>query len=142
MTNNLLYIGKVRHRRFIPKIHEFSYRLFMFYFDINNIQETFKNIRQISIEKFNWYSFYRKNYLSNPDISLDQFVRQIIYEKHQIYPNGKIYLLTHLSCLNYCFNPISLYFVFNENIDELEFLIAEVTNTPWSENIFIFLPIH
>jgi DUF1365 family protein len=50
-----------------------------------------------------------------------------------VYPKGKIYLLTHLSCLGYCFNPISLFFVFSENSRQLDYLILEVTNTPWGE---------
>jgi DUF1365 family protein len=133
LSKNLIYTGKVRHRRFTPKSHEFSYRLFMFCFDISNIETAFNNIPQVSTEKFNWFSFYRKNYLKNPDLSLDQAVRELLRENYNIYPTGKIYLLTQLACLGYCFNPISLYLVFKENSNELQFVIAEVTNTPWSE---------
>lgn len=39
----------------------------------------------------------------------------------------------NLSSLGYCFNPISLYLVFDEAKQHLEFLIIEVTNTPWGE---------
>lgn len=139
MNSKSIYIGKVRHRRFTPKLHEFSYRLFMFYFDINVISSTFKNIKQISIEKLNWFSFKRRNYFFNNHNSLDKSVREFILKKNNIYPKGKIFLLTHLSCLGYCFNPISLYFIFKENSDELEALLVEVTNTPWGEKHIYFL---
>lgn len=133
MIGSVIYSGKVRHRRFIHTWHEFSYRLFMFCFDIAAIDVEFKNIPQVSVEKFNWFSFRRKNYLANSEIQLDQAARELVKEKQGIYPTGKIYLLTHLSCLGYCFNPISLYFVFKNDSQELDFLIVEVTNTPWGE---------
>jgi len=133
MTPGLIYEGTVRHRRFTPSQHEFNYRIFMFCFDVASIESTFQNISQVSIEKFNWFTYQRKNYLGDPKIPLDASVRSQIQAKYGISPTGKIYLLTHLTCLGYCFNPISIYFIFNENNDEIDFLAVEVTNTPWSE---------
>lgn len=133
MISSLIYTGKVKHHRLTPKPHTFSYPLFMFCFDINAIESTFQNIAHISIEKFNLFSFRRKNYFTHSTTPLDQAVRLYIEEKKNIYPTGKIYLLTHLSCMGYCVNPISLYFIFKPNSEELDFLIVEVTNTPWHE---------
>ncbi len=105
----------------------------MFCFEISDLANSFKDIKHVSIEKFNWFSFYRKNYLSHPEIPLDDHARQLVLEKFNIYPTGKIFLLTHLSCLGYCINPISLYFIYDENNQALDYLIIEVTNTPWGE---------
>ena len=133
MFENLVFKGQVRHRRFQPKYHEFSYKLFMFCFNIGLISSSFKNIKQISIEKFNLFSYRRKNYLSHPEIPLDQYARQLVMNKFHTYPQGKIYLITNLSCLGYCFNPVSLYFIFDANNQNLDYLILDVTNTPWGE---------
>lgn len=133
MFKNLIFTGQVRHRRFTPKKHQFSYNLFMFCFDIGDPSNSFKEIKQVSIEQFNWFSFRRKNYLSHPEIPLDEYARQLVVAKFNNYPKGKIYLLTQLSCLGYCFNPISLYFIFDETNQHLDYLIIEVTNTPWGE---------
>lgn len=105
----------------------------MFCFDLANIVTTFKNIKYVSIERFNWFSFRRKNYLNESTIPLDEYARQLVMNKYKTYPKGKIYLLTHLSCLGYCFNPISIYFIFDEVNQNLDYLILEVTNTPWGE---------
>jgi DUF1365 family protein len=78
MIDHLIYTGKIRHRQFLPKKHSFSYDIFMFYFDINKIPDAFKGISSISIEKFNHYSYYRKNYLSNSTIPLDQYARELV----------------------------------------------------------------
>lgn len=133
MFDHLIFTGRVRHRRFTPRQHQFSYKLFMFCFDIGDLTHSFKDIKQVSIEKFNWFSFQRKNYLSHPDIPLEEYMRQLVSAKFNIYPTGKIYLLTQLTCLGYCFNPISLYFIFNANKQKLDYLVIEVTNTPWGE---------
>lgn len=133
MFESLIFTGTVRHRRFTPRIHQFSYKVFMFCFDIADLANSFKDIKQVSIEKFNWFSFYRKNYLSHPEIPLDDYVRQIVVAKFDTFPKGKIYLLTNLSCLGYCLNPISLYLIFDETNQQLDYLIIEVTNTPWGE---------
>ena len=42
-----------------------------------------------------------------------------------------VFLLTGLSYLGYCFNPISVYLCFCE--EKLVAIITEVTNTPWRE---------
>jgi DUF1365 family protein len=133
MFESLIFTGTVRHRRFTPKPHQFSYKLSMFCFDIGDLPNSFKDIKHVSIEQFNWFSFRRKNYLSHPEIPLDAYARQLVVAKFNTYPKGKIYLLTHLSCLGYCFNPISLYFIFDETNQQLDYLIIEVTNTPWGE---------
>jgi uncharacterized protein len=133
MINHLIFTGQVRHRRFAPKQHQFSYKLSMFCFDLATINTTFKDIKHVSIEKFNWFSFRRKNYLNKSPLPLDEYARQLVMNRYKTYPKGKIYLLTQLSCLGYCFNPISIYFVFDEANEHLDYLILEVTNTPWGE---------
>jgi DUF1365 family protein len=105
----------------------------MFCFDIDQAETTLSQHRGISYEKFNWFSFHRKNYLTPSELALGEQARQLIKAKHGHTPSGKIYLLTNLSCLGYSINPISLYFVYNDAGDELDYLIVEVTNTPWGE---------
>ena len=133
MIDSLIFTGYVRHRRFLPKVHHFSYKLFMLCFDVAKIDSTFKDIKHISVEKFNWYSFKRKNYLNESSTSLNDYARKLIMSRYKIYPKGKIFLLTQLSCMGYCFNPISIYFVLDDTNQRLNYLILEVTNTPWGE---------
>jgi DUF1365 family protein len=47
---------------------------------------------------------------------------------------GRVKLLTHLTYFGYCFNPLSVFYVFKaEDPSELLCVIAEVSNTPWIE---------
>ncbi len=129
----LIFTGHVRHRRFFPKPHQFSYKLFLFHFDLSNISSAFETIKQVSIERFNWFSFRRKNYLNESTIPLDEYARQLVMDRFGTSPKGNVYLLTQLSCLGYCFNPISIYFIYDKANQNVDFLILEVTNTPWGE---------
>jgi DUF1365 family protein len=133
MKADTIYIGKVRHRRYFPKAHEFSYTVAMFYLDISRLKDTFKKIRWCSFDRFNWFSFHRKNYLGGAGVALDTAVRNYVETKTGVSPAGKIFLLTNLSCLGYCMNPISLYVIFTHDGGAIETLIAAVTNTPWGE---------
>jgi DUF1365 family protein len=38
-----IYAGHVRHRRFSPVPHEFTYRLFMMYVDLEELPTVFEN---------------------------------------------------------------------------------------------------
>lgn len=133
MIDNFILGGTLRHRRFSPKNNEFSLQVCMFYFDIEKIADTFRHLKWISIEKFNLFSFFRKNYLGNKHIPLAQAVREAAENHLGFIPQGKIFLLTNLSCIGYCINPISLYFIYKKDSDELEIILLEVTNTPWGE---------
>ncbi len=48
-------------------------------------------------------------------------------------PQGPIRLLTHLRTFGHCFNPVSFYYCFAPDGEQLEAIVAEVTNTPWGE---------
>ncbi len=48
-------------------------------------------------------------------------------------PGGPIRLLTTPRTYGHAFNPVSFYYCFDPSGDEVEAVLAEVTNTPWGE---------
>ena len=72
-------------------------------------------------------------YHGNINISLDESVRSTVYEKTGKKLQGPIRILTHLRYFGYCFNPVSFYYCFDKDDNEVELIMAEVTNTPWQE---------
>jgi len=42
-------------------------------------------------------------------------------------------LLTNLSYFGYCFNPVSFFYCFADDGETVEYIVAEVNNTPWGE---------
>lgn len=131
MIENSVYSGTLRHRRYFPKKHIFSYNVFYPYINIDDIQSLFKNLLFASYEKPNWISFYRKNYFGDAKIDLSTSIQQLL-TTHEAYKAGSsIYLLSLPSFFGFNFNPISLYFIWSE--DTISSIVTEVHNTPWGE---------
>ena len=139
IKNVFIYKGYIRHRRFSPFNQKFNYKTFMCYFDISKIETMFKKSIFWNINKWALVSFYRKDYHGDVNLSLDEAVRKTIKEKTDHNPEGPIRLLTHLRYFGYCFNPVSFYYCFDKNDQEVEMIMAEVTNTPWNERHCYFI---
>ncbi|MDP6168647.1 MAG: DUF1365 domain-containing protein [Candidatus Marinimicrobia bacterium] len=133
MNKSYIYSGTIRHRRFTPFDHFFTYPLFMAYLDLDSIDSAFKRSWLWNINGPALVSFMRKDYHGDEKVSLDESVRQTVFEKVGYKVKGPIRLLTHLRYLGYCFNPVSFYYCFDETDSEVDVIMAEVTNTPWDE---------
>ena len=123
-----LYLGTVRHRRFEPVRHEFTYPLFMAFLDIDRIPELMKASRLTSYQRFNWATFRESDHFGNPAIPLRERLKVDAAGQGIELPDGPIFLLTHLRYLGYNFNPISIYYCYTRN-GRLDTMMAEVNST-------------
>lgn len=131
--NSCIYAGRVRHRRYKPVPHSFSYRLFMLFLDLEELPVLFKDRWLWSVDRANLASFRRTDHIGDPAISLDQSIRQLVEAQTGSRPSGPIRLLTHLRYFGYVFNPVSFYFCYDGEDRHVETIVAEITNTPWGE---------
>lgn len=123
-----IYTGILKHRRFEPARHEFTYPLFMVFLDIDRIPELMRVSSFASYQRFNWASFCERDHFGNPALPLRERLA-VDAAKHGIrLPDGPIFLLTHLRYLGYNFNPISLFYCYNRE-GHLETVLAEVNST-------------
>lgn len=127
-----LYEGHVRHRRLAPHRHEFRQRLFLLYLDLDELPRLFRNRWFWSVDRPNVAWFRRADHLGPMDVPLGEAVRNLIQDRHGIRPTGPIRLLTHLRYAGFGMNPISVYYCFSDH-EKLDFIVAEVSNTPWNE---------
>jgi DUF1365 family protein len=132
-VNSCIYRGWVRHRRYAPIHHAFTYRLFMLYLDLTELDQVVRGRWLWSIERPNVASFRRSDYLGDRGRSLDEAVRDLVEQRTDKRPTGPIRLLTHLRYFGYCFNPVSFYYCFDDEGEHVETIVAEITNTPWKE---------
>ena len=128
-----IYEGLVRHRRFEPVHHEFRYPLFMMYIDLAELPELFQHHMLYSAESPAVAWFRRKDYLGDPDLDLDEAVRNTVHSATGKKPDGPIRILTHLRTFGYVMNPVTFYYCFRSSEDGLDAVVAEITNTPWGE---------
>lgn len=123
----------MRHRRLSPRSHEFQYRIFMPYICLQELPELFENKRFWSATGPALAQFKRSDFLGDPDLPLDSEVRRRIKEETGVVHTGPIYLLANLRYFGHVMNPIACYYCFNEDESRLEYLVAEVNNTPWDD---------
>lgn len=132
-NSNYIYTGSISHRRFTPFDHFFTYPIFMAYFDVAKVESMLKKSWFWNTNKPSIVSFYRRDYHGDEEQTLDSAVRLTVKKEIGKDITGPIRLLTHLRYYGYCFNPVSFYYCFNEQDDDVELVMAEVTNTPWQE---------
>jgi len=123
-----LFVGTLRHRRFAPVAHAFTYPLFMVLLDIDRVSELMHVSAVTSHNRWNWASFDDRDHLGDPSRPLRE--RLVVdAARHGIeLPTGPIFLLTHLRYLGYCFNPVSFFYCF-DRAEQLRVVLAEVSNT-------------
>ena len=131
--NSKIYFGRVRHRRFTPREHEFSYRMFMMYVDLDELDHLFDSHWLWSSRNFNIAWFRRSDHLGSADGPLVDAVLDVVEDRTGRRPSGRIMLLTHLRYFGYLMNPVCFYFCYGEDEQSLEAIVAEVNNTPWGE---------
>jgi len=150
-TKSCIYEGAVLHRRNEPVSHQFKFRLFMMYLDLDELPELFDRYWLWSARRFNLAWFRRQDFLRGIKISgeetseakpkggvvgtvgsLKESVTALIFDRLGAAFNGSIRVLTHLRYFGYAINPIRVYYCFDGD-EKLEFVVAEVTNTPWRE---------
>ena len=128
--SSAIYSGQVSHHRFSPKEHSFSYKVYLTYLNLNEIKKVF-SLSRLFADCRSWapIQFVRKNYLSPHIDDLQEAVRQKVIELGGEKPDGDIYLLSNLSYLGYCFNPVSFYYCY-DRLGQLKYILSEMTSTP------------
>lgn len=129
--HSAIYQGIITHRRNNEVRHGFKYPLFMVYLDLDQLPEFFGRSPFWSLEKFNWASFYRQDYLNPSTPNLKQAVQQEIRAKTGRKFDGQIFMLTHIRYLGFCFNPATFYYCYEHT--KLKYVVVEVSNTPWNQ---------
>ena len=131
--HSALYTGRLEHHRFAPREHRFSYRLFMMYVDLAELDEIFRGRWLWSARRPALAWLRRADYIGDAAQSIDSVVRDRVSEQTGVRPSGPIRMLTHLRYFGIGFNPVTFYYCFDAADTRVESIVAEITNTPWNE---------
>lgn len=134
-----LFVGTIRHRRFTPVAHRFTYRGFMALLNVDRIPALMRTSRLTSCNRWNWASFDDRDHFGDPDRPLRERVEHEARRAGIDLPGGRILLLTHLRYLGYCFNPVSFFYLFDRE-ERLRVVLAEVHNTYGGAHNYWLLP--
>jgi uncharacterized protein len=139
--HSALYTGRLSHQRHLPTPHAFSYRMCMAWLDLAELDEVFRGRWLWSTRRPALAWMRRADYLGDAGTPLDQAVRDRVEIETGKRPDGPVRLLTHLRTFGHCFNPVSFYYCYDAPGENLEAIVAEVTNTPWNERHAYVLPV-
>lgn len=132
--DSAFFLGHVQHRRWFPRRHQFRYKVMMTYLNLDELDVLFSQNRFWSLNKKNIVEFRRSDFYGDVDMPLQEAVKQRVSEEVGVYPKGKVCLLTNLRYWGFIINPISTYYCYDE-LDRLQYILVEVTNTPWDKRI-------
>ena len=123
-----LYECTVMHRRLSPKRHEFAYRIFLFYLDLDELAEISNRIPFFSLNEPNIYALRNEDYFQFHSRGLRANLESFLETQGLNQRPTRIRLLTLPRFLGYTFNPISIFFCFDENGRPLT-SVVQVGNT-------------
>ena len=132
-----IYNGTVIHKRFKPKIHFFRYKVFSLLIDLSDLNYLNKKISFFSYNSFNLISFFDKDHGDRDGSSLIDWVKKNLMENNINSENIKIKLLCYPRIFGYVFNPLSVFFVYDQN-ENLISILYEVKNTFGEQHTYIF----
>ncbi len=114
--------GTVYHKRYTPKVHEFTYPFYLLDIDLS-ILNTLKN-RLFSFEGFNLFSFKSRDHFGKSE----DFMKNVeaLLQEFGLSPAEKMHFVTLPRIANFVFNPISALILFDKNGPT--YLFAEVHN--------------
>lgn len=137
--NSGLFECQVYHQRLKPKRHAFRNRIFFFYLDLDELPQLHNRWKLFNIGQRAYYEFRESDHLPNGLAPSLKERAKAEFELHGLTtPIAKITVLAHMRTLGYVFNPISLFFAFDEHGRCLGSL-AQVENTFREMKVFPIL---
>ena len=137
IKNSCIYSGFVTHRRFKPKRHLFNYKTFSLLIDLSEIENLEKKIKFFSYNKFNILSFYNVDHGPRDGSSLIDWVKKNLRDAQINIGLGSIKLLCYPRFFGYVFNPLSIFYCYDENL-RLKAILYEVKNTFNEQHTYVF----
>lgn len=131
--HSCIYEGTVRHCRHEPVTHAFQYRLFMVLLDLDEVATIVARDRLLSSRRHAACAYLPTDHLYDAACPLDEQIQALIREQTGKQATGPIRLLTQLRYFGIYFSPLNLFFVYDDADSRVEYVIAEVSNTPWNE---------
>ena len=137
IKNSSIYNGTVIHKRFKPKVHFFNYKVFSFLLDLSEIKSLDKSLKMFSYNRFNIISFYDIDHGARDGTSLRDWVIINLKKNNIETKDIQIKLLCYPRIFGYVFNPLSVFFIYNKEL-ELISILYEVKNTFGEQHTYIF----
>ena len=123
-----LYVGRTTHSRLEPRPHRFSYGVFQILIDIDRVSDAMRGRLAIRHGRAGLFSFAERDHGARDGQPLRPWVEQTLRDAGLTVTAATIRLLCFPRVLGFVFNPISLFYIYDEQ-ERLKAAIYEVNNT-------------
>ena len=137
INSSCIYTGQVIHKRFKPKEHFFSYKVFSLLIDLSELHLLESKLKLFSYNKFNLLSFYDKDHGPRDGTSLISWVKSNLNKKNISTEEIKIKILCYPRIWGYVFNPLSVFFIYDKSSNLIS-ILYEVKNTFGEQHTYVF----
>ena len=137
INSSFIYTGQVIHKRFKPKEHFFKYKVFSLLIDLSEIHLLDKELKLFSYNKFNILSFHDIDHGPRDGTSLVDWVKNNLKNNNIDTKEITIKLLCYPRIWGYVFNPLSIFFVYDKNLNLIS-ILYEVKNTFGEQHTYVF----
>lgn len=138
-----LYRGRVWHARQRGPRQGFSYAISYYYIDLDELDHVFAAIPGHRVNRWAPYSFRESDYLKDrPEERLKDRVAGFIAEYIGVPWQGRVRVLTQLRQWGAIMNPLTVFYAYDESGHQLQYLVGEVSNTPWNERHLYLIPVN
>lgn len=134
MTGDALYAGTVTHARTHQVRHVFRYPVYMHLFDLGALDGINARHRLLGYNRRRLVGLHDADHFDGRPLC--EAVRAAVEDAGRRWPGGRVLMLTNARVFGYVFNPISLYYCFDQ-AEALDVVVAEVHNTYGGTQVYV-----
>ena len=131
-----IYTGRVMHARSSPVQHKFSYPVYFYRFDLDEIDHLDQEVVGFGHNRIRPVALHDRDYLTPGDETLREKLEAIVKRAGCSLDIRKVTLVTSARVMHYVFNPVSFFFCYGEQGD-LEAVVVQVNNTFGEMHIYL-----
>jgi len=137
VTASCLYLGKVVHQRHRPKKHRLEYKVFSVLLDLDELPELDRSLRSFGYNRRALFSFLDSDHGAGDGSDLKRHVLGLLRDAGVASDaDGPIRLLCYPRVLGYVFNPLSVFYCYDE-AEHLRAIVYEVNNTHGERHSYV-----
>lgn len=132
--NSAIYRGRVVHHRLRPRVHALRYPYAMAWIDLDECEQLAASSRWFAVDQAAPLQLRQSDHLAGEQGSLKQRVLarvEALGATRAVAQLNRVCMLGQLRHLGRYFSPVNFFYCYAN--DALEYVLAEVSNTPWDE---------
>jgi DUF1365 family protein len=122
-----LYRGTVMHHRLAPKRNFFTYPVFVFVLDPDELPDWDRRLRLFRHNRFSLFSLRDEDYFPGRTGTIKEKAIALLRERGCPEAIDRVMMITQMRVLGHVFNPVTFYYCYRDGREVAH--VAEITNT-------------